>query len=1014
MKGSSWQLERSERRGSRARLTWSIWIVLLLLAPLPAHGESDTEVPPQAALWRSAGESFEGGSDKSAALKQYRLFVSTYGKSQRAADAQFMVGECFFAIGDYPAALAEYERVFKYAGRSETLVASAYLRMGEATYNLGIFDRSIEYLNRVVGDYAKSYLAGEALFSLGEAFIAQEKWERLEETYRHLLETRPGYADRDHVKFARGIFAYHKGDYDEAIAYLKDVESDRGVFFWGRSLEDDGQYLRAIQKFRQLLREYPGSPLADDAAFAVADAFFKAGQFQLAIEAYTSFTDMWRESPFYPNALYKLACVSFQEGRYEEAIRSLEEVRNDYADEEIRAYADFLIGNCYRELGKVPEATFAYSRIVDEFPQARIASAALHKMVWCAASEQNFAQAVLLSEDFLRRYPGDPLAGRVLMLKGFSHRQLNDHTRAIRDFQAILDKHPGTDLAERALALALITFHEVGAHDRMITTYRFLAGELLPTESVWRARSYYHLGEAYYSLGLYQDASQMYRLVLTGYPRSDVAAYALQGLTASYGKMGQYELALEEQEKFLFALTNAESEDGRNYLVVAAIHFNKRDYEEALHGYQAFLAAHPDDPEAAGALLQSGDAYYRLQYYENAIESWRTLIHRFPSDARAMDALYKIADTEFGLGHFDAAAANYQALIDRAPDSPHAADASFSIGNCYYNLRNDDAAVLAFEGFITTYPFDERVEAAERGIQACFLRSDRPIEEYLAQNPDSPLAADFLWQEGQRAFSEEHYSLAIERFKRVALDYPESESAPNAVFYLAEAHYKSEEMEAGLATFKNFAATYPNHDLAPLANFRTGAVLYRLERFAESADAFEGLMWHYGDSEYAGLAAFNVTLALAKLEEWPEYVEACKRLLEIFPEHEKRGEVMLQIAIVYQEELGDYQKAIDAYQTAVGEASDREAEINYRIGECHEKLHDTDLALQIYERAGHSGASTDPYRIAGLAEVAEIHEARRDWSKALEVYKEIATSGGKPEWKEMAEAKIAAIEAQMQ
>ena len=318
-----------------------------------------------------------------------------------------------------------------------------------------------------------------------------------------------------------------------------------------------------------------------------------------------------------------------------------------------------------------------------------------------------------MAEEFLDRFPGDHLAARVHVLEGFSHFQLEEYGAAVMAFQNVLDKNVNTDVAERALFLSTLAYSRQGQLDRVITNYNYIASKLLPTPSFWRARTYYYLGEAYYAQGLYQQASGMYRLVLTGYPRSNVAAASLQGLVASLSQIGEYDLALEEQQKFLLALANAESEQGTNSLAVGSIFFNQRDYEKALNQYSEFLEKHPDDPAAASALLNQGQCYYRLQYYDQAIETWQSLMTRFPSVPEAEDALYHIADTQFGLGRFDQAQKTYRRLQAQFPEGSHRADAVFGIANCAYNLGHDDIAADAFLSFIELFGEDARVEDAD-------------------------------------------------------------------------------------------------------------------------------------------------------------------------------------------------------------------------------------------------------------------------------------------------------------
>ena len=98
-------------------------LTLALLGPAGSAlgGEESRElaVPTEAALWEAAGTAYEAGVDKSAAMQQYRLFVQTYGGSERAASAQYMVGECYFAAEDYEGALREYAKVSGRKGRDE-------------------------------------------------------------------------------------------------------------------------------------------------------------------------------------------------------------------------------------------------------------------------------------------------------------------------------------------------------------------------------------------------------------------------------------------------------------------------------------------------------------------------------------------------------------------------------------------------------------------------------------------------------------------------------------------------------------------------------------------------------------------------------------------------------------------------------------------------------------------------------------------------------------------------------
>jgi TolA-binding protein len=1014
MSALSW-IGPAGRRGALAGLATlaapAALATLLSIAPARA-AQPQGPIPAEDVLWRQAGEAFAAGKDKSAAMQQYRLFVTTYKGSPRAASAQYMLAECYFAIGDWEAALKEFERVDGFKGRDAHLQASVLLRSGECLFNLKRFPESIAAWTRLIDEHEHTFLLAESLYEVGQAYIVEDNWLRLEAAYRRLLEARPGYKDLPQVHFALGIFAYHNKAYDEALKHFESVPTDRGLYYMGRCLEDTGQYILAIQRYKQVLRQYPESSLADDAAFSVAEAFYRSGQNAVAVSSYKEFIERYVDSPFVPNARYKMACVTYNDGHYDESIRQLTEICDAFAKEPVCAYASYLIGSCNIALGRSADAIFAWTRVVREFADSQVASAALHKIVFAYAQDGNYAQAIQMAQEFLRRYPGDVLAARVLVLEGFCHTELGEHDQAVLAFQNVLDKHVNTDVAERALFLSTLAYYQRGQYDRLITNYHYIAKRLLPTPSQWRARTYYYLGEAYYAQGLYQEAGGMYRLVLTGYPKSNVAAPALQGLVASLSQAGDYELALKEQERFLLALANSDSDGGTNALAVGSIYFNQHKYEEALAQFTEFLKKNPDSPDAPKAMANLGMACYRLQYYDQALATWRDLLARFPKAPEAEDALYHIADTQFGLGRFADARATYQQLSFGWPKGAHAADACFGTANCAYNLKEDDAAIAAFNAFLAAYPNDPRAQDAELGVQSCYYRSGKDMEQYLARRPDSPLAADVYWSKGQESFAKGDYATAARFFEKVTLDYPGSESGPGALFYLAESYYKQDQLEPALAGYRNFISTHKDHELAELAHFREGTVLFKLERFGQAAQSFETLADLYPKGQYAPLAVYNAALAYQQVEDWTSAIGGFLRVLADYPEHEKAKGLWLQVGALYQDELGDYPRAIEAYDKALAQDPGQLLQIRFKQGECWEKQEKLDDALRVYEQGAGSGAAADPYRIASLAQIGRILEARRDWAGATNAYQRIIDAHGKPEWTEMAQGRITAIKDQ--
>ncbi len=996
----------------RTQFIWHLLLATLLFVAPAVAAEQEQLVMSEEALWSAAGETYAVDEDKSVALQQYQLFLNRYKKSQRAARAQFMIAESYFVNGDYETALREYARVEKRKGKNDYLKVSAMLRMGECQYNLDRLPLALQTFTLAAEKYGHTFLHAEALYALGQVQAAMQNWRGLSKTYKRLLEDRPGYRDLPRVKFALGLYAYVEGNYETAAEHFAEVKSDLGLYYLGRCLEASGQYILAVQRYRQSLRLYPDSHLSDDVAFSIGEAFYNSDQNKVALRSYRDFLEEYPDSRFTPLARYKEACVHYRMTNYGECIRKLDGLCEELAGEPICAPSHYLMGTAYMEMGRTSHAIFAFTEVVRGYDDSELASAAMHKIVYAYAHENNHPQAILMAREFLDLFPGDELVARVQVLKGYSHLELEEYDLAVREFQNVLDRHVNSEVGERALFLATSVYTKLEQYDRLITNYHFIANRLLPTPSVWRARTYYRLGEAYYYQQLYREAGGMYRLVLTGYPRSDVAAASLQGLVASYSQVGEYELALEEQEKFLLELANADSEEGGNSLALGSLYFNQHNYEEALEAFTKYIERNPDSPETATAMLNQGDCFYRLQYYENAVEVWGELATRFPRAPEVEEAMYKQADTRFGLGRFEEARASYAILQQRYPEGLYAADAAFGLANCYYNQQLDDQAIESFQTFVQKFPDDQRGEDAELGIQSSYYRSGRDMEEYLGTRPDSPLAADYYWTKGQNAFADEKYETAARYFEQVTLDYADSESAPGALFYLAESYYRMEENHVARAVYRNFITTHPDHELMGLARFRLSTVLYKMEIYDEAAVEYETLADLEPDGQYSPLALFNAGLCHQELEDWLAAIGVLVRFQSDYPDHERGQGIAYQIATLYQDELGDYQNAITAYQQVLERGEAGIEEIGYRQGECFEKLERHEEAIASYEMSASGADRTAPHRIASLAQIGQLSEDRGDWNTAIQAYTRIVQANGKPEWTAMAQGRIAEIQAQ--
>lgn len=95
------------------------------------------------------------------ALQGFRQFMQQYPNNELADNAQYWIGEVFYAQGRFPNAIEEFEKVVKLY-RNGDKTASAILKIGYAYLSIGETEQGKTYLEEVIKDYPDSQEANLA------------------------------------------------------------------------------------------------------------------------------------------------------------------------------------------------------------------------------------------------------------------------------------------------------------------------------------------------------------------------------------------------------------------------------------------------------------------------------------------------------------------------------------------------------------------------------------------------------------------------------------------------------------------------------------------------------------------------------------------------------------------------------------------------------------------------------------------------------------------------------------
>ncbi len=136
----------------------------------------------------------------------------------------------------------------------------------------------------------------------------------------------------------------------------------------GEQPEKIGLLTRSSRMLMEFLALYPESPLADDAAFSLANAFLDLRDYDTVVELGERFAERYEESPLVGSFRYIAALGRFWKGEHEQALDAAKAVAE--SDSPDRTFARYIVGQIHHALGQPRRAIEWYRRVEDEYADA--------------------------------------------------------------------------------------------------------------------------------------------------------------------------------------------------------------------------------------------------------------------------------------------------------------------------------------------------------------------------------------------------------------------------------------------------------------------------------------------------------------------------------------------------------------------------------------------------------------------------------------------------------------------
>lgn len=465
------------------------------------------------------------------AARWFDLYISESGKLYRE-DALTRRADCDFARGDYKAAVASYDAVMEEFGAADNIYP--YYQQALA-YGL-ITDRhdrvskenkllKVKALSRVEDASPKAPMYEEALYELGRAYMDVSDNKNAIEVFTRLNTTATDNTYRARALIGLGMVSRNSSDYDEALAYYKQVVS----LMPGSSYAEDA--LLAIESIYQTRKEsekyleyVEQNNLAADKTeaekenmyFNTAEQIFLAGNYLQAASSLQRFLDLYPETSHKTDVLFYMAESYKALGNKEKASDLYSKVieaapQGSYYESSILSYAELAysmehFGEAYASYGTLLEK----ARIEDNRKTAKCG------MMRSAYRGREFEKAISAADSVLAvQRIGDELRREAGLIKGKSLQSCSRRDEATAEFRTVALEPSTPEGAEARYLLVQDAFNR-GDFDS-VQSQVFDFSDKAGGQSYWLARAYITLADSFVEKGAEAQAKATYESVRDGY-----------------------------------------------------------------------------------------------------------------------------------------------------------------------------------------------------------------------------------------------------------------------------------------------------------------------------------------------------------------------------------------------------------------------------------------------------------------------------------------------------------------
>ena len=817
------------------------------------------------------------------------IFLILLVTSNFAQTSALLFDEAMMAynVGQYAQSNRLFEKIFNEYKITDELYSTAKYFASESLLKLGRKEEAAIGFEYLVKSFHWSNYRDKALYNLGIIYYSSQKFELSRKNLKSLLEEYPESSFYGNGLYWIGESYFSENKLDEAIKFFNEAVNDKrnkkfvdyAIYSLANAYEKVGDYNKAVTSYDQLLTYHRNSTLATYAQIRIGICYFKLKDYQSSIIELKNPVLVSLSDDLYSESIYLLAASYYRVGEYDEAEKSFVEVINKFPVSKYSRDAKYGLAWTYFQL---KEYDAAYSRF-DELVSVSD-SIGIKSFFWkgeCKRYLGKNEEAKIIYEEFINRYPDDPLA------------------------------------KEAQYLLGIVYF---GSRNTELAT-RFLISANASDDENLKGKSFAMLGEIELDKGKYKEAINYYEIALANSKHgTENRKRSLLGLGISYYYLKNYNKSLD-----YFAELEESDPDFENQKVnyfYAENYFSAQKFDQALN---RFDYAYGSD-EKINMLVLYGKAYsyFNSGDYENAAYQFSDYFKKYPSDKRVTDVKLRLADSYFGSKNYNAAAKVYKELFSDDIKNSGNPYARYQYAQALYKSGKSNEAIQQFESIPQDFPISEFAEVSMFTVGWIYFQNrdyTSSIVKYrnlLERYPTTNLQPIIYYSIGDAQFNMEKYDSAIVNYEKVLSQFPSSLYVFDAVNGIQLCYVAKGNPEKAVAFLSGFVSQNPTLSYSDQLFFKKGEIYYGLGQYLKARQEYQSFISSFPQSSLVSDAYYWIGKSYKNLGQEDEAIQNFKIVFKNYKNSEQASSSVLEIGNIYNEQK-KFDLAVQIYNEGISD-----------------------------------------------------------------------------------------------